>query len=120
MIYAIAFDGVIAARTPSGYMRWLPDAQAGLKALLDAQHDVVIWSEREGPTGTDAERAELRTFLAAELARPNCRIASADVDGPKPVANVYVDTRAERFNARAGYPGAGLNWTSLARAGRRA
>jgi len=120
MIYAIAFDGVIATRALDGRgLRWVPGAEDGLRALLDAEHDIVIWSEREGPAGTDEERVEMRLFLAVELARPNCRIASAEVDGPKPVADVYVDTRAERFNARI-YPGSGVSWLSLAKAGRRA
>jgi hypothetical protein len=119
MIYAIAFDGVLATRDPrTRAMRWLPGAEAGLTALLDAEHDVIVWSEREGPAGTDDERVELRMFLAVELSRPNCRIASAEVDGPKPVADVYVDAHAERFNARD-YPGSGLTWLALAKAGRR-
>lgn len=120
MIYAIAFDGVIATRRLDGKgLQWVPGAEDGLRALLDAEHDVIVWSEREGPAGTDDERVELRMFLAVELARPNCRIASAEVDGPKPVADVYVDTRAERFSARA-YPGSGTTWLTLAKAGRRA
>ena len=113
MIYAIGFDGVIATGRGAS-LAFMPDAESGLRALLKARHEVIVWTARMGPSASAAERAEVYTLLGELLAKygPDLRVATAETDGPKPLADLYVDEKAVRF-ARANYPGAGVTWSTL-------
>jgi len=115
MIYCIGFDGVIAERSRAGEpLRWVDGARDGVRALARAGHEVVVWSERMGPSATTSERDELETFLAEDVEAGTLRIATAERDGPKPIASVYIDARAERFDRLASaYAGGSVSWASI-------
>ncbi len=118
MIIAIDFDGtLVTGPMPRGRaLRWVAGARDALAALLDAGHDVIIYSCRSNPDVCPPWMMEQMTeWLSSHgFLRARHEGSLTISTGGKPLADLYIDDRAVRLspvNANGAFGGS--TWAEI-------